>query len=114
MTSPAVTVVFAAVPEREIVAEEDVQSTNKEESWGQGETAARGSISLEEAPIPQETVTGYKLFRQEPDGQLYPLFVDADNPIPMDKWYKANSNVFTFTAENGKIIELEKNNLYMM
>ena len=46
-----------------------------------------------EADIPAKTVKAYKLFRTDPrrPGQLFPLFVDANTPVPMNKWVKASA-----------------------
>jgi len=39
---------------------------------------------------PGKTVSAYKLFRQKND-QLYPLFVNANTPVPMGQWLDAES-----------------------
>ena len=39
--------------------------------------------------VPQKTVKAYKLFRTKGDGKLYPLFVNAEKPVPMGKWLEA-------------------------
>jgi len=39
--------------------------------------------------VPQKTVKAYKLFRTKGDGKLYPLFVNADKPVPMGEWLEA-------------------------
>ena len=46
--------------------------------------AAGGEVSA-----PQKTVKAYKLFRTKGDGKLYPLFVNADKPVPMGEWLEA-------------------------
>jgi len=51
---------------------------------------------------PNKEVVGYKIFEQAPDGQLYPLFVDAKNPVPIGVYIGANDNVFNFVGQNGK------------
>lgn len=38
--------------------------------------------------VPQKTVKAYKLFRRK-GGQLYPLFVNAEKPVPMGEWIDA-------------------------
>ena len=40
---------------------------------------------------PKKTVKAYKMFRVDPKrpGQLFPLFVDADTPVPMGQWVDA-------------------------
>lgn len=40
---------------------------------------------------PAKTVKAYKMFRADPKrpGQLFPLFVDADTPVPMGEWVDA-------------------------
>jgi len=42
---------------------------------------------------PRETVTAYKLFRTNPQypEHLFPLFVDADRPVPMGEWLRAEA-----------------------
>jgi hypothetical protein len=42
---------------------------------------------------PKNTVKAYKLFRTNPrkPGQLFPLFVDADTPVPIGKWIAAKA-----------------------
>lgn len=47
-----------------------------------------GSVEGEE---PKKTVKAYKLFRVHPKhpGKLFPLFVDANTPVEMDKWIDA-------------------------
>lgn len=39
--------------------------------------------------VPQKTVKAYKLFRTKGDGKLYPLFVNAEKPVPMGEWLEA-------------------------
>ena len=52
--------------------------------------------------VPQKTVKAYKLFTKGKDGKLYPLFVDAQKEVPIDKWLAATFPDYRFTAENGK------------
>lgn len=46
-----------------------------------------------EVESPKKTVKAYKLFRTDPrkPGQIFPLFVDANTPVPMNKWVKASA-----------------------
>ena len=39
---------------------------------------------------PQKTVKAYKLFKQR-EGKLYPLFVDANEEVPLNQWLKAKA-----------------------
>ena len=32
---------------------------------------------------------GYKLFEQDPSGNLFPLFIDKNSPVPLNEWIKA-------------------------
>lgn len=32
---------------------------------------------------------GYKLFEQNPNGDLFPLFIDKNTPVPVGEWVKA-------------------------
>jgi hypothetical protein len=41
-------------------------------------------------PEPQKTVKAYKLFRHK-DGKLYPLFVNANQEVPIGKWLRAEA-----------------------
>lgn len=47
-----------------------------------------------------KTAYGYKLFRKDKNGNLYPLYVNASEVLPMDKWMFAKSGERT---ENGKV-----------
>ena len=49
--------------------------------------AKGGSVAKE----PKSTVKAYKMFRVDPKqpGKLFPLFVDAKTPVPMNKWVDA-------------------------
>lgn len=38
---------------------------------------------------PKNTVKAYKLFRTKGDGKLYPLFVNAEKPVPFGQWLEA-------------------------
>jgi len=48
---------------------------------------------------PQNTVKAYKLFKQE-GGKLYPLFVGANEEVPMNQWVKATAGP---QAASGKV-----------
>lgn len=43
-------------------------------------------------PAPEKTVTAYKLFRvdERKPGMLFPLFVDANTPVPVGEWLDAD------------------------
>jgi GNAT superfamily N-acetyltransferase len=51
---------------------------------------------------PESTVKAYKLFRTSPrePGKLFPLFVNADKPVPMDEWLRAEEGP---AAAGGKV-----------
>lgn len=51
---------------------------------------------------PKKTVKAYKLFTKGEDGNLYPLFVDADTPIKRGEYIQAVIPDSVFTAPNGK------------
>lgn len=48
----------------------------------------------------ENTVKAYKLFRTDDKGNLYPLFVNANKPVPMGEWLKAEAGPLT---EAGKV-----------
>ena len=52
---------------------------------------AKGGSVEDESDVPKKTVKAYKLFRVHPKhpGKLFPLFVDANTPVEMDKWIDA-------------------------
>lgn len=52
--------------------------------------------------VPKKTVKAYKLFKTKKDkpGELYPLFVDANTPVPQDQWVPATAGQLT---ETGKV-----------
>ncbi len=53
-----------------------------------------GVIVLDKKDIPKKTVKAYKLFRTK-GGGLYPLFVKAQDRIPVGKWIEAESGQLT-------------------
>ena len=63
-----------------------------------GDALAKGIRTLK----PKKTVTAYKLFTKGEDGNLYPLFVDADTKIPQGEFISAIIPESVFTAPNGK------------
>jgi hypothetical protein len=50
---------------------------------------------LKENIEPTKTVKAYKLFRRGKDGNLYPLYVNNKEPVPMGKWLEAKSGPMT-------------------
>ena len=54
--------------------------------------------------IPNNTVKSYKLFRIDPTkpGELFPLFVDADTPVPQGVWVDATDGGPSFVGLNGR------------
>jgi hypothetical protein len=52
--------------------------------------------------VPKKTVKAYKLFTKGEDDNLYPLFVDANKPLPVGEWIKANMPDYIFQAKNGR------------
>lgn len=61
-------------------------------------------FSVMENYSPKKTVKAYKLFRIDPNfpGELFPLFVDAKNPVPVGEWLEAtDGGGYYFTADNG-------------
>tara|TARA_R110000868_G_scaffold348788_2_gene609972 strand:- start:8664 stop:9254 length:591 start_codon:yes stop_codon:yes gene_type:complete len=55
---------------------------------------------LYESYTPDRTVTAYKLFNRGKDGNLYPLFVNNNEPVPMGQWIEAKSGTMT---DKGKV-----------
>ena len=55
------------------------------------EKYAKGGSVEDKGDVPRETVKAYKLFRVHPKhpGKLFPLFVDANTPVEMNKWIDA-------------------------
>jgi len=53
---------------------------------------------------PKETVKAYKLFRTNPKypEHLFPLFVDADRPVPMSEWLRAEAGPVGKTEDSVK------------
>lgn len=49
---------------------------------------------------PKQTQTAYKLFRTDKEGNLYPLFVDANERVPMNEWLRAEAGQ---PAGDGKV-----------
>jgi hypothetical protein len=57
---------------------------------------------------PKNTVKAYKLFRVHPDhpGKLFPLFVDANTPVEMNKWVDAKEGEMRGNKVKSKIGDL--------
>ena len=57
---------------------------------------------------PKSTVKAYKLFRVHPDhpGKLFPLFVDANTPVEMNKWVDAKEGEMRGNKVKSKIGDL--------
>jgi hypothetical protein len=57
---------------------------------------------------PKSTVKAYKLFRVHPDhpGKLFPLFVDANTPVEMNKWVDAKEGEMKGNKVKSKIGDL--------
>jgi hypothetical protein len=55
---------------------------------------------------PQRSQPGYKLFRfnEDDSGQVYPLFADADTPVPREQWQTGTmGGGVVFTGSNGQL-----------
>lgn len=48
-------------------------------------------LQVREGYQPKETVKGYKLFRTDDKGKLYPLFVNKDKEVPVGVWEDATA-----------------------
>ena len=61
-------------------------------------------LALREKPEPEKTLTAYKLFRVDQDnpGKLYPLFVKADEPVPMGVWVDAEIGPQAAPSKSGR------------
>ena len=88
------------------------QSDTYKRQYPQGEADGGRVPSLDEMRLaitkakggsvePKSTVKAYKLFRVHPDhpGKLFPLFVDANTPVEMNKWVDAKEGEMA----NGKV-----------
>lgn len=55
--------------------------------------AGAGAVKVLADYAPGKTVKAYKLFRTDPKrpGELFPLFVDADETVPMGQWLEATA-----------------------
>jgi len=63
------------------------------------------SRAFQEAPEPTKTTKAYKLFRTHPKhpGKLFPLFVDANEPIEQGKWLAAQAGEMAGEKVKSKI-----------
>ena len=52
-----------------------------------------------------KTNYGYKLFEQDPEGNLYPLFLDKDTIYPMNEWINADRKTLTFDEMEKEYLE---------
>jgi hypothetical protein len=64
--------------------------------------AAGGLVHLAGGGVPKDVVKAYKLFRTKPSepGTLYPLFVNANKPVPIGEWVQAEVGP---VAASGKV-----------
>jgi len=52
---------------------------------------------------PKKTQKAYKLFTKGPNGNIFPLFVDANTEVPVGTWIEAAFPDYRFTAPNGNM-----------
>ena len=71
------------------------------EAAGLAAPMAKPAMTAIKAGKANKTVKAYKLFSKGKDGKLYPLFVDADTPVPIGKNLKATFPEYRFQAKNG-------------
>jgi len=80
------------------------EGTASEVITKQQDPANAPRYSLRTKPAPKKTVTAYKLFRVDENrpGELFPLFIDANTPVPIGQWMDADMGEgYAFQAENG-------------
>jgi hypothetical protein len=67
------------------------QAAKKKAEGGSMDVDAMRLALMNKGGSPKSTVKAYKLFRVHPDhpGKLFPLFVDANTPVDMNKWTDA-------------------------
>ena len=61
---------------------------------GEVTKADGGRVGYEDGGVvggdePKNTVKAYKLFKRKKDGKIYPLFVNANKPVPVGQWLEA-------------------------
>ena len=56
-------------------------------------------VKVHDYEPPQNTIKAFKLFRVGKDGELYPLFVNAKEPVPIGKWLEATAGELTDTGK---------------
>lgn len=66
-----------------------------------GKLIQAGLDAVGEMIAPKSTVTAYKLFRTNPKtpGELYPLFVNANKPVPQGQWVPAEVGPMSATGK---------------
>ena len=69
-----------------------------------GGIAPRSALNiLDPNRTPESTQTAYKLFRTDPEGNLYPLFVNANQQVPIGQWLPAEAGEMTGDKVKSKI-----------
>ena len=70
-----------------------------------GAKTARSALNnlLDPARTPEKVQTAYKLFRTDPEGNLYPLFVNANQKVPVGEWLPAEAGEMTGEKVKSKI-----------
>jgi hypothetical protein len=79
------------------------EAVSKIESLSQDQFEKLRDIAFDPAKTPKKTVIAYKLFKVKKDrpGQIFPLFVNANESVPTDVWIKAVAG--PTQVENGKV-----------
>lgn len=84
-------------PYEDVMPDEQVQAgldlAGLAQTGGMPFAPASAGGTLGTVIIPEKTVNAYKLFRTKADDPdtLYPLFVNADKPVPMNEWTPAEA-----------------------
>lgn len=66
-----------------------------------GGKLVKGALDMLEKANPEKTVKAYKLFRTNPKApdELFPLFVNANKPVPMNQWVDAEVGPMSNTGK---------------
>ena len=83
----------------------DPERYDEERDVGHGIVARKVVHEAKGGRVPKNTVKAYKLFRvhEKHPGKLFPLFVDANTPVEMNKWVDAKSGEMAGNKVKSKI-----------
>jgi len=92
----------AALKGRVAKAEQLLEAKRLRSGYGNTKKLETDGYKVRTDPPPKKTITSYKAFRMI-DGELYPMFVGAKDPLPVGRWLDATEGGTKFMGDKGKL-----------